>query len=81
MARSIEQTPWLTNLRSIIRILTPVGGTFHLHDLYAFEHRLAEDYPNNNHLRDTIRDKMQELRDRGDVEFVDGEGLYRRMFR
>lgn len=41
------------------------------------EHRLAQKYPNNNHVEAKIRQQLQVLRDQGHLEFVDNDGTYR----
>lgn len=52
------------------------GGRFKLADVYAFEDRLAELYPENQHVRAKIRQQLQVLRDEDLVEFL-GNGEYR----
>lgn len=49
---------------------------FELADIYAFEDRLAELYPENQHIRPKIRQQLQLLRDEGLIEFL-GSGEYR----
>lgn len=51
------------------------GDRFELADVYAFEHELAELYPENDHIRPKIRQQLQVLRDEGLVEFL-GDGQY-----
>lgn len=49
-----------------------------LDTLYAFsEARLARQFPDNNHIRAKIRQQLQRLRDRDEIEFVDDQGTYR----
>ena len=55
------------------------GEQFELEDVYAFEDRLAETYPENRHVRAKIRQQLQVLRDEGLVEFL-GDGEYRLRF-
>lgn len=52
---------------------------FNLHDIYAYEKEFAERHPGNNHVRETLRDKLQEFRELGKIEFLDNEGTYRRV--
>jgi putative restriction endonuclease len=48
-----------------------------LHEIYDFsESRLARQFPENDHVRAKIRQLLQRLRDRGEVEFLDDEGTY-----
>jgi putative restriction endonuclease len=49
-----------------------------LGELYDFsEHRLSIQFPDNNHVRAKIRQQLQRLRDRDEVEFLDEQGTYR----
>jgi len=52
------------------------GERFELDDVYVFEERLAEQYPDNQHIRAKIRQQLQVLRDQGLIEFL-GDGKYR----
>ena len=52
------------------------GETFTIEDVYALEHAMKEMYPNNKHVRETLRDLMQQYRDEGLVRFSDYEGGY-----
>lgn len=49
---------------------------FKLDEIYNFEEKLKIKYPNNNHIKDKIRQQLQFLRDRGYLEFV-SRGIYR----
>jgi type II restriction enzyme len=49
--------------------------TFDLNEVYKFEKVLKHKYPNNNFVKDKIRQQLQVLRDKGFVEFV-GRGQY-----
>lgn len=49
---------------------------FELADVYAFEDRLSELYPDNENVRAKIRQQLQVLRDEGLIEFL-GDGEYR----
>ena len=49
---------------------------FDLDDVYAFEQKLGNLYPNNRHVKQKIRQQLQKLRDRGYLEFV-SRGNYR----
>ncbi len=52
------------------------GDTFSSSDVYAFESRFRTLYPKNDNIRPMLRAKLQELRDRGAVEFM-SRGRYR----
>ncbi len=49
---------------------------FKLADIYAFEAELQAKHPNNNHVKDKIRQQLQILRDKGILEFA-AKGVYR----
>ena len=51
---------------------------FTLKDIYNFENELKLKYPNNNFIRDKIRQQLQLLRDRGIIEF-NGRGTYKKI--
>lgn len=53
------------------------GRDFNLEQMYKFEDALAKKYPNNNHIKDKIRQQLQILRDKGIIEFR-GRGNYRK---
>lgn len=49
---------------------------FSLIDLYAFEKMLRTKYPNNNFIKDKLRQQLQILREKGYLEFTT-RGNYR----
>ena len=51
--------------------------TFSLDDVYKFESQLKLKYPNNNFIKDKIRQQLQLLRDKGIIEFLN-RGLYKK---
>lgn len=61
----------------IMRCIERVGrNDFTLDDMYAFESELAAVHPENNHIKDKIRQQLQILRDKGYIDFV-SRGHYR----
>lgn len=48
---------------------------FQLKDVYKFEKMLREAFPDNNHIKEKLRQQLQILRDRGYLDFVGG-GVY-----
>lgn len=54
------------------------GRDFTLEQMYEFEEVLAKKYPNNNHIKDKIRQQLPILRDKGFIEFR-GRGNYRKI--
>lgn len=75
--RNADSRDWTTAVMDCIDDL-PVepGDRFELADVYGFEDRLAEMYPDNQHIRPKIRQQLQVLRDEGFIEFL-GDGEYR----
>jgi type II restriction enzyme len=46
--------------------------------MYQFENKLKIKHPNNNFIKDKIRQQLQVLRDKGLIEFV-GRGKYKKV--
>jgi hypothetical protein len=74
-----SKVTWSSELWGMISGRFAVGQRFSIEDIYAWEEYLAEKHPNNRHIRETCRDKLQEFRDLDLIEFVDDEGVYRRI--
>lgn len=53
-------------------------NNFTLEEVYRFEDNLKLKYPNNNFIKDKIRQQLQLLRDEGFIEFV-SRGKYRKI--
>lgn len=53
--------------------------SFSLNQVYAFADLLKLKHPENNHVKDKIRQRLQVLRDRGIIEFL-GRGHYRKLY-
>jgi type II restriction enzyme len=51
---------------------------FSLDEIYQFEEKLRLKYPQNNFIKDKLRQQLQLLRDKGIIEFV-GRGQYRKI--
>lgn len=66
---------WLMDiLHCVNSIETPV---FTLDMVYSFESELALKHPNNNNIRAKIRQQLQQLRERGIINFL-GHGVYQK---
>lgn len=52
---------------------------FSLNQVYAFSDLLKLKHPENNHIKDKIRQQLQVLRDRGIIEFI-GRGHYYKLY-
>jgi type II restriction enzyme len=71
---SLEGRGWLIE---VMRCVESLGKKeFKLDDVYRFERQLGQLYPNNQNVKPKIRQKLQELRDHGFLDFV-GRGHYR----
>jgi hypothetical protein len=49
---------------------------FSLQDLYAFERNFYQVYASNFHVKEKIRQVLQQLRDEGYIKFLDNQGTY-----
>lgn len=72
--QGLEGRGWLVE---VMRCVESIGkNEFELDDVYRFERQLHDLYPNNQNVRPKIRQKLQELRDYGFLDFV-SRGRYR----
>ncbi|MDI1343629.1 MAG: DpnI domain-containing protein [Pseudolabrys sp.] len=69
-----ESRGWLVEVMNCVESIGK--QEFDLSDVYAIERRLSELFPDNNHIKDKIRQQLQFLRDRGYLDFV-SRGHYR----
>lgn len=73
-----DETPatkgWLLDVMKCVELIGK--NEFQLDDVYVFEDRLKRLYPNNQHVKQKIRQQLQVLRDNGYLEFV-SRGFYR----
>lgn len=75
----IKETPdnqkkgWLLDTMNCIDSLNK--KTFTLQEVYNFENFLQKKHPNNNHIKDKIRQQLQFLRDKNYITF-DKKGIY-----
>lgn len=70
---------WKSELRKLVEQKWKVGQSFSLDEVYSFDSHFHRLYPSNSHVRDKLRQIMQQLRDEGTVEFIDNYGVYRRI--
>ncbi|MCK6611607.1 MAG: restriction endonuclease [Bacteroidia bacterium] len=74
--KSTESKGWMID---VMKCLDEIKSTtFSLNEIYQFEAQLQLKYPNNNFIKDKIRQQLQMLRDKGLIEFV-GRGIYRKI--
>ena len=71
---SAEARGWLIE---VMKCVEAIGKPeFSIDEVYAFESKLSGLYPNNNFVKQKIRQQLQRLRDRGYLDFV-ARGSYR----
>ena len=66
-AQSIESRGWTLDVWQCIDRL---DASFSLNQVYGFADELQLKHPENNHVKDKIRQQLQVLRDKGIIEFV-----------
>jgi len=71
-----ESRGWTIEMMKILDFIP--STEFKLQDVYYFEKKLKDRFPDNNFVKDKIRQQLQVLRDKGLIEFK-GNGLYRKI--
>ena len=74
--KPIESKGWTLDILNCLDEIK--GKEFKLSDVYNFENRLKKKYPNNNFIKDKIRQQLQILRDKGILEFK-SKGVYKKI--
>jgi type II restriction enzyme len=74
--QSQESRGWFVDIMYCIGLIPK--DEFALDDMYGFESLLKSRHPQNNFVRDKIRQQLQLLRDKGIIEFV-SRGVYRKI--
>lgn len=59
---------WLFDTMKCIDLIGK--NEFSLNELYSFEEKLKFNHPQNNHIKDKLRQQLQILRDKGLIEFI-----------
>lgn len=72
--KKLESKGWLLEIMRCIEQIKK--KEFTLADVYKFESYLSQQYPDNRHIKDKIRQQLQILRDRNYIQFT-GRGEYR----
>lgn len=72
----ITKRGWLFDILNCVNLIKE--DIFKLEDIYKFEENLKLKHPQNNHIKDKIRQQLQILRDKGYIEFL-GKGVYRKI--
>lgn len=65
-------------LLAIMKCIDHLPEQFHLEDLYRFVPILSKQFPNNQHIKDKIRQQLQILRDKQLIAFL-GRGTYKKI--
>ncbi len=71
-----ERRGWLLDIMKCLDQIPK--DIFNLQEMYKFETELKKKYPNNNFVKDKIRQQLQYLRDQGIIEFL-GNGNYKKV--
>ncbi|MEE9431501.1 MAG: DpnI domain-containing protein [Melioribacteraceae bacterium] len=71
-----ESKGWILDVMNCVDAIHK--NTFTLQDIYSFEQKLKGKYPNNNFIKDKIRQQLQFLRDKGLIEFKN-RGNYKKI--
>jgi type II restriction enzyme len=72
-----ESRGWTIEVLKVIEKIQ--SQEFKLYDVYKFEEHLKQKFPNNNFVKDKIRQQLQVLRDKGLLEFK-GNGIYHKKY-
>lgn len=75
-AKDKEAKGWILDILNCVDLTK--NETFTLTELYKFENSLKQKHPNNNFIRDKIRQQLQVLRDKGFITFM-GNGKYKKV--
>lgn len=76
ITKNLDSRGWIMDVLSCIERIP--AQDFTLNQVYEFERELKVKHPDNNHVKDKIRQQLQYLRDKGFIEFV-SPGHYRKI--
>lgn len=74
--QKLEARGWVIEVLKVVERIP--FDEFKLTDVYMFEKELQQRFPNNNFVKDKIRQQLQVLRDKGLIEFR-GNGNYKKV--
>lgn len=74
--KSKDAKGWILDIMNCIDLIKK--DSFTLDEVYQFENKLKSKYPNNNFIKDKIRQQLQILRDKGIIEFSE-RGKYKKI--
>lgn len=75
-SQSFDSKGWILGIMLCVDSIPK--NVFTLEDVYKFENKLKLKYPNNNFIKDKIRQQLQVLRDKGIIEFI-SRGNYKKI--
>ncbi len=75
-SQKLDSRGWIIDIMNCVDKIQ--GNNFTLEQVYAFENYLKMKHPDNNHIKDKIRQQLQYLRDKGIVEFT-SRGNYKKV--
>lgn len=73
---NLESRGWLLDTLTCVEKIKE--NEFSLNQVYSFEGELKKNHPENNFIKDKLRQQLQYLRDKGFIEFL-GNGRYRKI--
>lgn len=76
LTKNLDSRGWLLDILNCVERIAE--KEFSLDQVYKFEKELKLKHPDNNFIKDKIRQQLQYLRDKGFIEFI-GRGLYRKL--
>lgn len=74
--KMLDSRGWILDIMNCLDKIKK--NEFNLDEIYSFERELKYKYPNNNHIKDKIRQQLQLLRDMGVIEFK-SRGNYKKI--
>ena len=74
--QKLDSRGWIIDILNCVDRIQ--GNDFTLEQVYAFENQLKLKHPENNHIKDKIRQQLQYLRDKGILEFT-SRGNYKKL--
>ena len=75
-SQSFDSKGWILDIMLCVDSIPK--NVFTLEDVYKFENKLKLKYPNNNFIKDKVRQQLQVLRDKGIIEFI-SRGNYKKI--
>ena len=72
---NLEKRGWTLE---VLNIVDKLNKEFSLQDVYKNEERMKVLFPENNHIKDKLRQQLQILRDKTYIEFL-GDGKYKKI--